>query len=1419
MSEKLQSPTPAPGEIEIGMPTSLVARNKKVGDRLLVAGEGKIPAEIMFVATAVDEDEAVDHIKGSYGRTIPQRARYLKGAAGCILSDILASIGIDIYDHYYTAVIKWLLPRQDRNRPKQTLVAQSMPILLDEIKRVQPKIIVTFGKVAFDAVFPNRMKFDSVRAGWFYSEQHEAKIFVMQDVRKPVYEPAQIEAFRMELLELRKMLDETRGIEVVKSPEDYQIISTPDQLVEFTKMLAGEKQHLLSVDCEFGGRNHVDGRLRSLQMEWTPGRARYIRLMDDKLNIAFPGGYEAAGQILQPHCNDPKTKYIGYHISADLPWMHTWLGLDWYQKAMIDVEGAQQVLDENAELGLERLALQYTALGRYDIPLELWKLDNREKVSDDLGYLLIPDEILVPYALKDVSAPMIAAPQIIKRLMSDKTWEYYRDYRHHLVTDIFTQFALLGLPINKAKIDILRDLYSYARELLEKKFIHELRIESGQLLLKAMLSASKDPKCFGVYQEILTMAAEGHHVEAEARLKEFVMPDLDLIKHTTSKQDFEMAKAMAAETEKKVLPALHHFLEAPNFNVRSADCKKRWLFDVKGMTPVKTTNRKEAGLPSIPWSRVQNLPPHIAAQYAPACDKQTLKMLADDTQDALLRRMLDMLAVGNIAKSCFKQPQVDEFTGEIVKENGLHTWIAGDGYIHPNNSVTETGRPRGWKPNYLNWAKYIHKGVARGIAEVLKEQHDIGELPEKFQVFLDPDAIPSVRSIVDVTELPPLEGSVGWCFSDSDFATAEIRSMAFLSGDENLIRLMTEPDDQFGLAKVKDKKHSIRLRYASDCGIDEKNWRSEFILTSATNGKIEARVSWAELLRKDGKLIHPPHDLHWSLVEWVQNNPRELFDAEIDRGGTGKPGNFCIAEDELVLTGRGWIAIQNVLGCDVLWDGVAWVHHEGLKYNGIAEVRNYQGLRATDGHEVWDRDGRKIYFGQARTQQIELASIGGAGQKIECAWPDSFPRNDSQNGVGILSPDDAMHFVRKTTGERDPEFGAGFFQQVPLSEAGGACGVRRSATVDEDARHSIQCDDAALLQRHARVVVQLQDARHSSVVQISPGFCDVGVGEMAGGDIQEKGLRQDRQRRTLLERESSVGGSSDEFVESEKTQRCGHSDRTGLHGTASRGELHGDHVLRVIPAGHERVSNTGTPQEQQQGRVEKVRVYDIINAGPRNRFVCSGILVSNSTSYGATASTLDRQIKAIIGKSPPEGTGQGILDALRRRQPVAVEWLEALAEIPGSQYPEYQLESGQKRRFHAHRSFVRGMDERTKNSILSGLSRQARNFPNQAIVADTSTKAVKNLMAYYRQYGFRSYPLVILYDSVVSCGPVEERFHVAAAHQRFMTTENCWHNHGRTWNFPIDTGFTLAWGSKPSDDMKKKLNDKTWHSEAPWLKL
>jgi len=603
--------------------------------------------------------------------------------------------------------------------------------------------------------------------------------------------------------------------------------------------------------------------------------------------------------------NKPETKYIGYHISSDLPWMHHWLGLDWYQKCLIDVEGAEQTLDENAELGLERLALKYTTFGRYDIDLERWKSENKKMVDDDKGYSLIPDSIIIPYSLRDVDAPLRAAPQIIKRLVLDGTWDYYANYQHHLVTDIFTLFALQGLPIKKAKIDTLRELYTYCRTLLEAKFKNEVQEEGRALLFRAMMALASDGMFAQVYQDILKLAAEGKHEEAMSRATAFCLPDWRV---ETAGDTFLQAK-WGAEWEarkKAIIPKLEHYLNSPNFKIGSSDHKARWLFDVKGLEPVKSTQQKEKGLPSIPWKTVMNMKDAATrALYHPAVDKQTIKLLADDTGDPLLLRMLDILAVGNIAKNCFKPAEIDPDSGELIKENGLHYWIASDMRLHNNYSVTETGRPRSWKPNILNLASYVHEGVARGMAEVLKEEHTKGTLPPQFELFLDPKKIPSVRSIVDVTDLAPWPGSIGWCIVESDYSTAEIRALAFLSGDANLIRIMTEPDDQFGFALVDGKKHVIRLKYATDCGIPTCNQSDEFILASATKNKVQARVKASDLLRDpNGNLVHPPFDIHWSLVEWVFEMPRERFDAKIQRTGVGKIGNTSDETPHLLIFAR-----------------------------------------------------------------------------------------------------------------------------------------------------------------------------------------------------------------------------------------------------------------------------------------------------------------------------------------------------------------------------------------------------------------------------------------------------------------------------------------------------------------------------------
>jgi uracil-DNA glycosylase family 4 len=1060
-------------------PPNKLTKTRRVNGTLMLAGRGKEPADIMFLATAAQEEEAVEEIESRWGQKIKYTPEYLKGPAGCILKDILESVGIDINEQYYTAVVKWLLPRGERSKPKIEHIQASMPILLDEIERVKPKLIVTFGKPAFEAVFPKKIKFDDIRAGLFYSKEHNCNIFVMPDVLLPVFKPEMVDKFRIDLLEVKKIWDSIRGLDRARVKTNYKVIHNSDELREHVAYLKENSKTVLSVDCEFGGRNFLDGRLRSLQICHDIGQAVYIRFMDDRCNYVFDVDYKAAGAILAEHLNQKHVIYIGHHISVDLPWMHHHLGLDWYNKCFMDTEFAENVLDETAEMGLERLALKYTDLGRYDIDLVVWKTENKDKVNDELGYLLVPDDILIPYACADVDGPFRAAPHIMQRLIWDNTWDYYVNYRNPMVSDLFTNFSLVGYPMDKIQLDELRKLFSYAKDLLEQKFVKVIKEEAKNLFFSYLLALDKENPVNGwqVFKDVEKYLEEGQPEKAINEVKKFA----------------------GASNITEALAFVNHYIDSPNFNLRSNLHKIRWLFHVKKHTPVKTTANKEKGMPSIPWEKVEELAPNIQKLYTPATDKQTLKVIADDTGDETVNLLLDVLAVGNVSKAFLKEADVDD-EGNLVKENGLHYWMARDGRIHGQMSVTETGRPRAWKPNSLNWPSYVHAGVARGISLVLQEQKKEGTLPVEFEKYLDAKQIPSIRSVVDVTNLEPLPGSKGWCLVESDYVTAEIRGLAFKSGDSNLIRLMTEPDTQFGIPADGDPEEDrVRLCYADDCGIPVNKRNPEFIGKQVVKGKIIREVSMDQLMRNpDGSIMHPAHDLHWSLVEWVQEAPRELFDKKVDRAGTGKVGNF-------------------------------------------------------------------------------------------------------------------------------------------------------------------------------------------------------------------------------------------------------------------------------------------------------------------------------SSAYGATGQTLERKIRADTGKNPVPGTGDKILQALAKRQPNATAYLLAMEELPknGSCFV---AESGAKRRFIVHNDSVKGLADRTKKSILSTLGRQARNFPMQNSVADTAVRAGKWLLQYFIENNYHARPMVILYDSVVTLCPVEERFEVMKLHERFMDIENVWNDHGRTWSYPTSVELNYAWSRRPSKEQRKLLEDTEWHSEAKWLK-
>ena len=106
----------------------------------------------------------------------------------------------------------------------------------------------------------------------------------------------------------------------------------------------------------------------------------------------------------------------------------------------------------------------------------------------------------------------------------------------------------------------------------------------------------------------------------------------------------------------------------------------------------------------------------------------------------------------------------------------------------------------------------------------------------------------------------------------------------------------------------------------------------------------------------------------------------------------------CIAEDELVLTDRGLVPIQNVTLAHRVWDGREWVTHDGVVCRGEKEVVTYDGLTATPDHLVFiEGSDRTVQFGDAAARRAHLlqSGAGGAGL-LELTRNDEIARRASR---------------------------------------------------------------------------------------------------------------------------------------------------------------------------------------------------------------------------------------------------------------------------------------------------------------------------------------------------------------------------------------------------------------------------------------
>lgn len=852
-------------EIEAMVVPKSLYINRVYNGKTWLAGVGPRDAKIMFVTPVVSEEEAAEEIHIGYDKTIARVPKITDCGQWHILSDLALRNGLDIAKCFVTSIVKFLPEkRAHRNKPPMQLIQKVLPCLEHEIETIKPDIIVCVGKLAWDVLSGEKAKESDIYGLWLYSKKYNCKLYAIPHLSKTL-KPEMHERFKMDLLAIKQMHDSMASSTVAQDDFTCTVVNNAHELRELVSKLESANAKVLSVDCEWGGQVHVDGKLRSLQIAWSNTEAAYIRFRNEEAEYVFDVDYKESGAILGRWLNNPDVKYIGHHVSADLSWMHYWLGLDWFNKAIFDTEFALQCCDESLDLGLDVLALRYTNFGKYDWDLIQYRKKNPDRRGE--GYELIPDEILIPYGAKDVLTVYRAWPVISGWLEKQNLTKYYNEILNPFVTDVFIFFCLKGLPIDRAKIDDMREFYHWVREEATKDLLVAITNEAGDLLYNKLKEVAPD-SADELYANVELMRLTGKSADA-----------VNLLKAELSAKQFS-----------SIIHHVGHWVLAPEFNHQSTPQLQRWLFKVKNYEPIKSTANKEAGMPSVSWDKILTYPPDKQATFTPAADKGTLEILASRNSDKVLDQMLAVKAVCNICKAFLRKAEVDE-DGNIVSEKGLHYWITSKDTICLNHSCTETGRSRAWNPNILNWPSYINKRLSEGICGVLSTRKEQGLIPDNLSHYADlkPKQLPTVRSIVMARP--------GWCIVESDYQTAEMRGLAFIAGDKDLTRLILEPDQCFAKVKpecipsgIDAEDCVVRLKFPAY--ITKPEDKDKYIMTYASGGEIKATFTEDQLLRNsDGNIVSPRFDMHWGVAEMGYGKCREVMDKKKDRG-SAKVINF-----------------------------------------------------------------------------------------------------------------------------------------------------------------------------------------------------------------------------------------------------------------------------------------------------------------------------------------------------------------------------------------------------------------------------------------------------------------------------------------------------------------------------------------------
>lgn len=325
----------------------------------------------------------------------------------------------------------------------------------------------------------------------------------------------------------------------------------------------------------------------------------------------------------------------------------------------------------------------------------------------------------------------------------------------------------------------------------------------------------------------------------------------------------------------------------------------------------------------------------------------------------------------------------------------------------------------------------------------------------------------------------------------------------------------------------------------------------------------------------------------------------------------GKFVENCIAEGTEVLTEKfGWLAIESVTPDTKVWDGDEWVSFSHCHYSGKQTTIPTYGVQMTPDHLVFTEEGWKN------------ASSCSGYNRAACRLPDGYPLP----GVG----------------RQEVDLGSGL--RLREGNSDGAFSVEKTR---EEGR-------SVLLRVHAKghAVREENNPRYEQ----APGVCGVALDDRSLQAADTSGVQKlwragYRGLRTVagevrkllgghgrpVQIGSDLGALGQLFRLFEGELRLAHPQASGeqysakpldRHATRPH-DVHGS--FGVLRSGLHDASVPPGPRVAGSASANTSRVYDLVNCGPRSRFVVRGndglpLIVHNCTQAAA---------RDVIGRSMP----------------------------------------------------------------------------------------------------------------------------------------------------------------------------------------